>query len=30
VFQWLLDEVRDDRGNVARYTYVAETRRRRA
>jgi RHS repeat-associated protein len=24
VFRWLLDEVRDDRGEVARYTYVAE------
>lgn len=24
VFRWLLDEVRDDRGEVARYSYVAE------
>ena len=24
IFSWLLDETRDDRGNVARYTYQAE------
>ena len=24
VFSWLIDETRDDRGNVARYTYAAE------